>query len=365
MVPCHRRGDPWAPAPYSSPWAFAAVLACLLLAGLFPGAVQPQSEALPVARSGGPQLAEGRPSDDLFSAVGASRARRISAVVGDFESGCLPAGAQGYDTAERASLSRLAAVLQLSDLGRTLLRQARFRAVLLCVDPATELLGYYRSQMRFIALNAGLSEARRIVFLAHELGHVPQHPRFSDNRYFPPEDLILLRRMREAAAEAVATRILWQLRQNGYAQAWRQKLVGRYGDISRAFRAAWDALPGDPERELKATRAAFDQWFERRWRLNFYDHQSLRHLERIAADETGLVPARFALRHDFLVQIAWLGGENYLLRSDGHRLLHARYRAGLSQPNQGRLREIQRRARWGPRPVSERGGRDLPLPRRF
>ncbi len=336
------------PSVVVSAWGLAALVAGIFLISAFS---QPSNQA--GSRLPEPPVVEsdkaGREfSDDLLAAVGPGRARRISGVFDQFEHCCLPAGEQRYDTSERATLSRLNAVLEISDLGRGLLRQAERHGILLCVDPSTALNGYYRSQMRLLAVNAGLSDAHMIVFLAHELGHVPQHPRYSNNRTFAPEDLILLRRTREAAAEAVATRILWQLRRNGYGQAWRQKLATRYGDIPRAFQSAWEALPEDPERALEATRAAFDQWFAAPWRLNFYDRETVRHLERISRDHLGLVPTRRALSHAFLTQIAWHGGKNYLTGSGAPPLTGAYYRGGLSSGNQGRLAEILRRARRQP-----------------
>ena len=374
MDSCHRRGDRGGTAPDDSSqrvasvaplaWGLLALAASVLLVSAFGRASVPRAVvSSPPAAVARADLDSGLP-DDLFSTLGPGRAARISGLFEDFQRCCLPVGEQRYDNAERASLSRVAAILEISDLGRRLLREARYRNVLLCVDPATELHGYYRSQVRFIALNAGLSEPHRIVFLAHELGHVPQHPRYSNNRTFPPEDMIHMRRVREAAAEAVATRILWQLRRNGYARPWRQKLATRYGDIQRAFLTAWEQHPDSPDRELKATRAAFDQWFARAWRRDFYDRQTLRHLARISRDRMGLVPARRKLSEEFLAGIAWLGGENYLLSSDARPLLDPHYRGRISAQNRRRLVDILRRARWQPRPASY-VGRKQPEPLRF
>ena len=107
-----------------------------------------------------------------------------------------------------------------------------------------------------ITVSAALAEGARIVFLAHELAHVPQHPDYSDDRRFAPRDLVLLRRLREAAAEAVGTRVAWELRQAGYAAAWREKRRSPYRDVAEAFAGAVARQPGGgPGALTAATRS--------------------------------------------------------------------------------------------------------------
>jgi hypothetical protein len=165
------------------------------------------------------------------------------------------------------------AVLAESPLGAWLIGEAAARMVLICHDPNTDLAGYYRAQMRLIGLFQQLPDPARIMFLAHELAHVPQHPRFSNDLRFGAQAMLVVHRIREAAAEAVATRILWQLRARGHAGPWQHKLASAYGDIASAFARAMDGA-GDGA-ELRATRAAFDQWFARPGRVQSYDARLL------------------------------------------------------------------------------------------
>jgi hypothetical protein len=189
-----------------------------------------------------------------------------------------------------------------------------------------------------VGVRANLTRGGKIAFLAHELAHVPQHPAYSDNRYFPPADLILLRRVREAAAEAVSIRIAWELREVGEGAAWEAKLAAAYGDMAREFRAtvASAYLTGA---ELTgadltgATRAAFDRWFEAPWRRDAYDQMTLAHLARISQDRLGLVPPRYALSHDFLADIAWIGGRNFLTETGARPLVDSAYGGRLSDGN--------------------------------
>lgn len=151
--------------------------------------------------------------------------------------GCLRAGAVDRSTPARAQLGRLFEILSTSETGRAMLRQARLRDVRVCVDDETDLFAYYFADVRVVGVSAALSEGGKLAFLAHELAHVPQHPAYSDNRYYPPDDLVLLRRVREATAEAVATRTAWELRENGYDAAWNERAATPYGDLARAFEA--------------------------------------------------------------------------------------------------------------------------------
>ncbi|NJO37931.1 MAG: hypothetical protein HC871_10350 [Rhizobiales bacterium] len=175
--------------------------------------------------------------------------------------------------------------IQQTDTGAWLVQVAAARKVTLCLDHATELEAHYRSHLHLIGLNARLDPAARVVFLAHELAHVPQHPRFSNSRQFAPEDMLLLQRVREAAAEAVATRVLWQLRQQGLIDPWQKKLTTAYHDIAEAFAASMTQGRGAAA-ELWATRAAFHHWFTADWRLEIYDDLMLKTLMRIAEDRS-------------------------------------------------------------------------------
>ena len=87
-----------------------------------------------------------------------------------------------------------------------------------------------------------------------------------------------------------------------------------YGDVARAFETT-AAADRSAEALLRATRAAFDCWFDAPWRLDVYDRMTLRHLARISEDAMGLVPPRYALTHSFLADIAWLISRNFLTES--------------------------------------------------
>lgn len=218
------------------------------------------------------------------------------------------------------------------------------RPLHVCLDRDTDLLAYYFSGLHVIGVNARLTEGGQVAYLAHEIGHVPQHPRYSDNRNFPPKDLILLRRVREATAEATAVRIAWELREVGYPEAWAEKAAGPYADMVRAF-AEVIGLQGGAPGLLQATRAAFDRWFAVPWRRNVYDRMTIAHLRRIAGDRHGLVPHRWRVRESFLMEIGRLGEENFLSGTQGPPISDPFYTAGVSSENESALREVLESAR--------------------
>lgn len=262
---------------------------------------------------------------------------------------CLRAGDPDRSNEVQAELGRLFAILAQSAAGRAVLHQARQRNVRVCLDERTHLLAYYFAGVRIVGVSTELSEAGKIVFLAHELAHVPQHPVYSDNRYFPPGDLILLRRAREAAAEAIATRIAWELRQGGYAPAWNEKMMTAYGDVARAFeQAARRDSTGAGMRG--AMRAAFDRWFEAPWRRNVYDRMTVDHLDRISGDEIGLVAPRRHLSHARLAGIGWFGGRNFLSDTEGRRLTDRFYMGRVSARIARRLERIREAIMLAARP---------------
>ena len=229
--------------------------------------------------------------------------------------------------------------MRASELGNWLVDQAAALSVMICLDGGTDLEAYYRAHLHLIGLNTKLSPEERLVYLAHELAHVPQHPRFSNNRRFSALDMVLLHRVREAVAEAIATRVLWQLRERGMDAAWQAKLGTAYGDIARLFEASIGQGKGR-HAELWATRSAFYHWFEAEWRIHIYDDLMLKTLARIANDPVGLLPASRWLSDPYLRALSSYAGEPFLIKGDGRKLMFAFGVDWSMSGNQARLDSI-------------------------
>lgn len=253
-------------------------------------------------------------------------------------------------TQTQLELEEAVEAVRQSDVGAWLVQIATARNVTLCLDHATSLEAHYRSHIRLLGLNARLSPAGRIVFLAHELAHVPQHPQFSNNRHFSPRDMLLLQRVREAAAEAVATRVLWQLNRRGIGEPWQEKLNTAYSDIAKTFEMTMSGKDGDAQ-ELWATRSAFHHWFEASWRLAIYDDLMFKMLSRIADDTIGLIPASRHLSDHYLRGIANYAGERFLIGGDGEALIQRFRTESLPANGQARLDAILQRADIVPKPT--------------
>jgi hypothetical protein len=100
------------------------------------------------------------------AALGAERAARIRRIIADPDQACLGAGAPPGTAAAQIAIDRAAGALEASPLGAWLLRQAHARRVVICLDPATELAGYYRAEIRLIGIQTGLAAPAKAVFLA-------------------------------------------------------------------------------------------------------------------------------------------------------------------------------------------------------
>ena len=238
--------------------------------------------------------------------------------------------------------SSLVSALRLvaqSDVGDWLIRFAAVRDVTVCLDQATPLEAHYRSHLGLLGLSARLGPAGRVVFLAHELAHVPQHPRYSNNRRFSPADMLLLQRVREAAAEATATRVLWQLREKGIHEPWQEKLTTAYRDIAENFAAGMADNHGDAY-ELQASRSAFHHWFDANWRLEIYDDLMLTTLARIARDSVGLIPTSRHLTDHYIRGVADYAGQGFLIHGDGLALIESFSDRALPAGGQARLDAI-------------------------
>ena len=318
------------------------MLAGLLVTGVGSAAdVQSQGD-LSGTLEPGSAVAPRPDGSEVDAFLGLWRSARIAQVIPDHARVCLPSAGGALATDAQRAIAASVAVMAESPLGAWLINEAATRLVLICHDPNTDLAAYYRSQMRLIGLFERLPDPAKIMFLAHELAHVPQHPRFSNDLRFGAHSVLLVHRMREASAEAVATRVLWQLRARGHAEPWQYKLASAYADIARAFARAMDG-PG-AARELRATRAAFDQWFGRSGRVHSYDARIIGYLARTGAGRRSLVHPTRPLTEGFLREIGWYGGETFLSPGTGPVLTDPYYTRGLSPANAARLDAILQHA---------------------
>jgi hypothetical protein len=288
-----------------------------------------------------PPTGRGREVSEVDAFLGARRSTRIAQLIPDHAHACLPSGGGSRTTEAQRGIAAVADVVAQSPLSAWLLDQAAARLVLICQDPNTELAAYYRAQMRLIGVFDRLPDPARIMFLAHELAHVPQHPRYSNDLRFGPEAMLVMHRMREATAEAVATRVLWQLRVRGRTEPWRYKLASAYGDIAQAFARAIDG--GGELAELGATRAAFDQWFGRPGRVHSYDARILAHIAR--GGRPSLARPTRDLTEEFVRGIGWYGGASFLPPGAPPVLSDPYYARGLSPANAAQLRDLLGRVR--------------------
>ena len=285
-------------------------------------------------------------STGLSAALGHARFEQIQTLVPDAGSQCLPVTGATAKTAKYRNMELLDLLsrIEASPMGAWLITQAQRRGVLLCLDRNTEFKAYFRSQARLIGVQDSLSAAAKIAYLAHELAHVIQHPRYSNNRYFSPSDMALIQRHREAVAEAFATCVLAQLKHLGDVGPWEAKKRTHYRDIVMAYEQELTLTPArtasaQQDRELRAMRAAFTQWFQAPWRIEFYDGLMLDHLERIAKDAIGLLPTRRVADEAFLSGIAWHNGKSFLSESEAI-LTGAPYAVPFSSENRARLDRI-------------------------
>ena len=267
---------------------------------------------------------------------------RVAHLIPNHAQTCVPVAFRLPATPAQRELTTSLDLVAESPLGAWLIERAASRTVLICHDPNTRLAAYYRSQVRLIGVLTRLPDAAKIMFLAHELAHVPQHPEFSNDRRFGAPAMLLIYRVREATAEALATRVLWQLREHGYPELWAYKLQSAYGDIAHAFAQAIGDRGGEAS-ELRATRAAFDQWFERAGRVHQYDDHMLDHIERALREDPAPGGPRRSLSEGFLRGIGWHAGVTFLPAGTGRPLTGPYYAGHLSADNAARLDAIPER----------------------
>lgn len=230
----------------------------------------------------------------------------------------------------QAFISQAFGLIGAVPTGRMLIEAAESSRVTICaIDSAREQNPWFDHGARLIALplavtpDGGLQGpvpadqvAWAIGALVHELRHAWQHsaPGLFDYASFRPFDTVFLRRVIEADAAAVTTRVLWELSVKGWTaplENFRRHSAGR--DLVAAFLAS--ARPGTAPGP--ATAAAFAAWFSDRDRVAFYDRHAIDHeLWRLSRD--GLAGRQGAVTAETVARIGQLSArESYLIADAG------------------------------------------------
>jgi hypothetical protein len=208
-------------------WVLFSLLAS---GGGFAAGVQPQGDPLGALEPGSvvPQRPDGSEVDAF---LGLWRSARIAQVIPDHARVCLPSAGGVLGTDAQRAIAASVAVMAESPLGAWLIDEAAARLVLICQDPYTDLAAYYRSQMRLIGLFERLPDPAKIMFLAHELAHVPQHPRFSNDLRFGAHAVLVVHRMRPP--RAMAAQACARIRRHRARLRARDARVWRRGGATR------------------------------------------------------------------------------------------------------------------------------------
>ncbi|HYD19466.1 MAG TPA: DUF6782 family putative metallopeptidase [Patescibacteria group bacterium] len=220
-------------------------------------------------------------------------------------------------------IRNLVKILEQSPLGRMLVRSAMLHHVSVGLDPMLEAHAsfFYPGQNHFdlgyqpeLLQKSEKGVARYLVSFIGSLRRAwHHHSGRGPDVALAPDDFLKVCRCEEADIEAVIHLVAWELRSGGASFLWRHLLSGPNGDVSVVFERAMDA---DPSHQFdgEALKAAFNQWFAERERINACDHFALEMID-LALVQNGMSGgvgiAR--LREGMIEGIGVMpGGQNYL-----------------------------------------------------
>ncbi len=243
---------------------------------------------------------------------------RISAIV-DGEPGFAPV--ERREQAFVGYIRNLLKILEQSPTGRLLVRAAILSDVSVGLDPLLEPNSsfFYPAQNHFdlgyqpdLLQKTEKGVSRYLVSFIGALrrswhaqaGHAPD----VDLR---PQEFLKLCRCEEADVEAVTHLTAWELRSAGASFLWRYLLSGPNGDISVIFERSIEENP-QSQFDGMALKAAFNQWFAERERINGCDHIALEIIDMALVQRRGPV-GRKGLRRGQIQSVGDLPtGHNYL-----------------------------------------------------
>ena len=260
-------------------------------------------------------------------------------------------GPRSYATPSKADLTRLVNELRRSPTGAWLLDEAQKAGIRIVYDNKTDYAGYYDRDLKLVAVEAplttrgnlrrGIDRGYLLLTLAHELRHAwqDQQGAFLQETHWRPRDAILLNRLIEADAEAISAQVAHELNLTGDPRAWNSS-KGDYEDMHRVYRKALKADPAAAN-DGRAMRAAFDQWFLQRPRVEFYDMSILDAWEETLRKAPGVPFTATKPQADFMAKLGHVPGyPNYLSTTPGPALDSPQYRDTFPARVQRRLAKL-------------------------
>ncbi|MCK5662839.1 MAG: hypothetical protein KAI17_05095 [Thiotrichaceae bacterium] len=191
-----------------------------------------------------------------------------------------------------------------------LLEKAHKQGTAFCIeDRADGCRGYFDYGYNIIAVREKLDLFTKVIIFIHELRHVDQLSRgFERSLDYDANEMARMTIAIEADANAVLALYTWRLKQKGYPEAWDKLFeLSRYSDIYKSFKAEI-LSSGD---ELKASRAAFIQWYKSDWRTTSYSRNSIGGYFDML-DDTNLIQRYDKLPEDYFNDLCILpDGRNY------------------------------------------------------
>jgi len=220
-------------------------------------------------------------------------------------------------------IRNLVRILEQSPLGRALVHSAVMHHVSVGLDPMLEPQAsfFYPAQNHFdLGYQPDLLQktekgiSRYLVSFVGALRRAwHYHGGRGPNTDLKPEDFLKLCRCEEADIAAVTHLVAWELRSAGASFLWRHLLSGPDGDVSVVFERAIDENP-QGQFGGEALKAAFNQWFAERERLNIRDHLALEFMDMalVQAGGAGRV-GTVSLKRNAIQNLGIMpGGKNYL-----------------------------------------------------
>ena len=179
-----------------------------------------------------------------------------------------------------------------------------------CIDERDdETRGYYDFKYNIVGLKEHLEFFEKLIIFVHELRHISQFTRgYYNSLDYGIEEIIRMNFAIEADVQAIVTLYAWRMKEMEISEVWNA-LSGftNYIDIAEEFEKEIKRS-GD---ELKATNAAFVQWYKSEWRINKYYKSSYSWYVNML-DETKLVQKYLKLPDNFFSKLCVLPCEkNY------------------------------------------------------
>ncbi len=229
----------------------------------------------------------------------------------DYKERCYFSDRENLRTTNIETIEKLLTLIKKEPkVSKYLLSFLKKQNTVICIDERDdETRGYYDFKYNIIGLKEHLELFEKLIILVHELRHITHFNKgYFNSLDYDIDEIIRMNFAIEADVQAIVTLYAWRMKKKDINEVWNA-IYGfeHYCDIAEVFEQEIKRSKD----EMKATYAAFIQWYKSDWRVDkYYKCSYAWYVDML--DDTKLIQKYVKLPENFFNNLCELpSGKNY------------------------------------------------------